>query len=78
MKQRTWERVGQGISLTVLYDDTDVTDTPDGLCYTVKMWNMRATNMIGSGFISDDNVHIIIMRGDSRADLMRKVYAKQL
>ena len=78
MKQRTWERAGEGISLTVLYEDNDITDTPDGLCYTVKMWNMRAVNMIGAGFTSDDNVQIIVMRGDYRVDLLRKVYAKQL
>ena len=73
-----WENAEQGIIFEVRYDDRDVTDTPDGLCYQVKLWHIKAVNLMGAGFITDDNKQIIVMRGDSRYDHMRKVYIKQL
>ena len=78
MKKKRWERLQEGIWLEVQYDDRDILDTPDGPCYVVKSWHVKCANIVGAGFTSDDNIRIIVMRGDNRYDSQLKVYATQL
>ena len=67
MEIKSWKNTEHQQTLEVRFDCADISNSKDGIHYTVKPWNVRSFGIIGAGFI-DDSGSLITVRHGTAAD----------